>query len=316
MALAGAMRRFAVINPASGGRRTGAMMGQIGAALEGTLGSIYAARTEGPGDATRLVARALDEGYRHIVAIGGDGTLNEAVNGFFRDGAPIAPDAVFSFAMSGSGGDFRRTFAVEGDLFAAIRALGTARTRPVDLGRVTFQDEEGEPATRLFLNIASFGLSGDVVERVNRARIAKWFGGPFAFKWHSTVAALGLKPWCARLTVDDTFDEELEFSTVAVCNGRFFGGGMKIAPDAAPDDGLFDIVIIRETKPRAMIARMNDIYAGKHVDNPGVTVLRGRRVTATLAPGARPVYAERDGEGGMMLPASFDILPGALTLAI
>lgn len=106
MALAGAMRRFAVINPASGGRRTGAMMGQIGAALEGTLGSIYAARTEGPGDATRLVARALDEGYRHIVAIGGDGTLNEAVNGFFRDGAPIAPDAVFSFAMSGSGATF------------------------------------------------------------------------------------------------------------------------------------------------------------------------------------------------------------------
>ena len=310
------MRRFAVINPVSGGRRTGAMMGQIGAALEGALGSIFAARTQGPGDATRLVAKALDEGYRHIVAIGGDGTLNEAINGFFRDGAPIAPDAVFSFAMSGSGGDFRRTFGIEGDLLTAIRGLAKAVPRRIDLGRVAFHALDGAETVRHFLNIASFGLPGDVVERVNRARIAKWFGGPFAFKWHSTVAALGLKPWRVRLTVDDGFDEELEFSTVAVCNGRFFGGGMKIAPDASPDDGLFDVVIVRETKPRAMIARMNDIYAGTHVNHPGVTVLRGRRVTATLAPGARPVYAERDGEGGMMLPAVFDILPGALTLAI
>ena len=97
--------------------------------------------------------------------------------------------------------------------------------------------------------------------------------------------------------------------------GRYFAGGMKIAPDAAVDDGLFDVVIIAETKTREIIARMNDIYRGTHVIHPNVRVLRGRRVVAAPV-GARAVYAERDGEGGMALPAAFDILPNALTLRI
>ena len=310
----GVMRTLAVINPHSGGGRTGAQRGAIEAALKTTLGDVTTVATLRAGDATRLVAEGLGAGYRRIVAIGGDGTLNEAVNGFFRDGVPIAPDAHFSFAMSGSGGDFRRTFGVEGNTLSAIAALKDAQPRQIDLGRVTFATPRGKEL-RLFINIASFGLSGEVVNRVNRARIAKWFGGPFAFKWHSTMAALTFKPWRVRLSIDDSFYEEIEISTVAVCNGRFFGGGMKIAPDAAPDDGLFDVVIIAETKTREMIARMNDIYSGTHIQHPNVRVLRGRRVIAAPVAG-RAAFAERDGEGGMQLPASFELLPGALNLWI
>jgi diacylglycerol kinase family enzyme len=188
---------------------------------------------------------------------------------------------------------------------------------PLDLGRATFVSDSGEPATRMFVNIASFGLSGEVVTRVNRARIAKLFGGPFAFKWHSTMAALLFRAWRVRLTVDDIFDEELDLSTVAICNGRYFGGGMKIAPDADPSDGLFDVVIIAETRRGDMIARMNDIYTGDHIAHPNVKVMRGQRVTAAPASGyATPIFAERDGEGGMRLPATFEIAAGALTLAI
>lgn len=308
-------RTLAIVNPKSGGGRTGAQYREIEAALKTALGEITVVATGRPGDATRLAGEALASGYRRIVAIGGDGTLNETVNGFFRDGAPLADDAVFSFAMSGSGGDFRRTFGIEGGTLAAIAGLKTATPRRIDLGRVRFATPGGGETTRHFINIASFGLSGEVVNRVNRARIAKWFGGPFAFKWHSTVAALTFKPWRVRLSVDDIFDEEIDTSTVAVCNGRYFGGGMKIAPDAAPDDGLFDIVIIAETRAREMIARMNDIYSGAHVRHPNVKVLRGRRVTAAPV-GARAVFAERDGEGGMQLPATFEIMPGTLTLSI
>lgn len=308
------MTVFAVVNPKSGGGRTAGMLREITAALKAALGEVVVATTTAQGDATRLVAEALAAGHRHVVAIGGDGTLNEAVNGFFREGARIAPEAAFSFAMSGSGGDFKRTFGIEGGVLEAIAGLRAATPRAIDLGRVTFQTPGGGTATRHFLNIASFGLSGEVVNRVNRARVAKWFGGPFAFKWHSTMAALGFKPWRVRLTVDDHFDEALEVSTVAVCNGRYFGGGMKVAPDATPDDGLFDVIVIAETKARAMIARMNDIYTGAHVNHPNVQVLRGRRITA--APVGRDVFAERDGEGGMQLPATFEIVPGALTLRI
>lgn len=309
------MRTLAVINPQSGGGRTGAQLGEIEAALKAALGDVVVVATLRPGDATRLTSEALVNGYGRIVAVGGDGTLNETVNGFFRDGVPRAEGAEFSFAMSGSGGDFRRTFGIAGGTLEAIAGLKTATPRRIDLGRVTFTTPKGSTEIRHFINIASFGLSGEVVNRVNRARIAKWFGGPFAFKWHSTMAALTFKPWRVRLQIDDTFDEEIETSTVAVCNGRFFGGGMKIAPDADVDDGLFDIIIIAETKTREMIARMNDIYTGAHVNHPNVRVLRGRRVIASPL-GGRAVYAERDGEGAMQLPAMFEILPSALTVRI
>lgn len=311
------MTRVAIVNPKSGGGRTAGRMAEIAAALNAALGDAEIVQTTRMGDGETQARAALKRGATSIIAIGGDGTLDEVVNGFFENGAPVAPGATFSFAMSGSGGDFRKTFDAPGDVLQAIAALKGASERPLDLGRVTFIDDRGAEATRYFVNIASFGLSGDVVTRVNRARIAKWFGGPFAFKWHSTMAALGFRPWRVRLTVDDHFDQTLALSTAAICNGRYFGGGMMIAPNADPADGLFDIVVIAETKTRAMIARMNDIYTGKHLDHPNVTVVRGRRVTAAPAEGqAAPVFAERDGEGGMRLPATFDIVPGALTLRI
>lgn len=313
----GGVSVVAVVNPKSGGGRTAGRIAEIGGALDAALGGAEIVLTQAPGDGERLTRAALARGATRIVAIGGDGTLNEAVNGFFDNGAAVNPAAEFSFAMNGSGGDFRKTFGAPGDVLEAIAALKDASPRPLDLGRVTYIDDAGASATRHFVNIASFGLSGDVVTRVNRARIAKWFGGPFAFKWHSTMAALGFRPWRVRLTVDDVFDETLSLSTAAVSNGRFFGGGMMIAPAADPADGLFDVVVIAETKTRDMIARMNDIYTGAHVTHPNVTVIRGRRVTATPAPDqAAPVFAERDGEGGMRLPATFEILPGALTLRI
>jgi YegS/Rv2252/BmrU family lipid kinase len=307
----------AIVNPASGGGRTAKKLPAITAALTAALGPTEILTTQRQGDGERLTRSSLRNGATRIIAIGGDGTLNEVVNGFFDNGQPVAPTAEFSFAMSGSGGDFRKTFNAPADTLEAIAALKSATPSPLDLGRVIFTGDNGETLTRHFVNIASFGLSGDVVTRVNRARIAKWFGGPFAFKWHSTMAALGFKPWRVRLTVDDHYEQTLALSTAAISNGRFFGGGMMIAPNAETSDGLFDVVIIAETKTRAMIASMNAIYTGAHLANPAVTVVRGRRVTATPAAGqAAPVFAERDGEGGMRLPATFEIMPGALTLRI
>lgn len=311
------MSVVAIVNPHSGGGRTARRRAEIAAALNDALGAVEIVETRAMGDGETQTRAALKRGATEIVAIGGDGTLNEVVNGFFENGAPVNPDAVFSFAMSGSGGDFRKTFDAPGDVLDAIAALKGATPRKLDIGRVSYLGDDGAPKTSHFVNIASFGLSGDVVSRVNRARIAKWFGGPFAFKWHSTMAALGFKPWRVRLTVDDVYDRTLELSTAAICNGRFFGGGMMIAPNADTADGLFDVVVIAETKTRAMISRMNDIYTGKHLEQPTVTVVRGRSVTATPADGqSAPVFAERDGEGGMRLPATFDILPAALTLRI
>lgn len=311
------MSACAIVNPRSGGGRTGKRMAEIEAALKTALGDVTVVRTSAQGDGMQLARDALKAGHKRIIAIGGDGTLNEVVNGFFEDGQPIAPDAEFSFAMSGSGGDFRRSFAIEGDVLDCIARLKGATARRIDLGRVTYTTSDGGTASRLFVNIASFGLSGDIVNRVNRARIAKWFGGPFAFKWHSIMGALAFKPWRVRLQADDGPEQTLDLSTVAICNGRYFGGGMMIAPSADPGDGLFDVVTIAETNRKDMIARMNDIYTGAHVNHPNVKVFRARRLTATPVAASVPaVYAELDGEGGMRLLATFEIMPGALTLSI
>ncbi len=307
---------FAVINPRSGGGRTGTQMAAIEAALNAALGQVTIGPTTAQGDGVRLTREALNAGHRRIIAIGGDGTLNEVVNGFFEDGAAVAPDAEFSFAMSGSGGDFKRSFGIDGGVLDSIAALARSTPRRIDLGHVEGTGHGGAPAQRLFLNIASFGLSGDIVERVNRARIAKWFGGTFAFKWHSIMGALAFKPDQVRWTIDDGAEQTGPLSTVAICNGRYFGGGMMVAPAADPADGLFDVVAIAETQRRAMIARMNDIYTGAHVNHAKVSVTRAKRVAAAPANQAKPIFVECDGEGGLRLPATFSVVPAALTLVI
>jgi diacylglycerol kinase (ATP) len=142
------------------------------------------------------------------------------------------------------------------------------------------------------------------------------FGGPFAFAFHSALGLLGYNGRTVRLIVDGAYDEIVTISTVAVANGRAFGGGMFVAPNAKCDDGLFDVVILGHGPKRQMLSDMNLIYTGKHLEKPNVRVVRGRKVVA--APVAetrgRPVLIEIDGEGVGRLPATFEILPRALNV--
>ncbi len=314
------MRTFVVINPASGGGRTGRAARAIAEAIARRSGETAVALTGKPGDATDLARRAIEGGFESIVAVGGDGTANEVVNGFFRDGRAINPEASLSLVTSGTGGDFRRTLGLEAGVERAIERLTAATPKRVDVGRVRFVDPQGRPAERLFLNIASFGLSGEVMERVNRARITKRLGSRVAFGWNSVRAILALRAPAVRLKAFDAsdagvIDEEIAVAQAAICNGRYFGGGMMIAPDALPDDGLFDVVVIAGVTRREMIARLDELYKGAHVKDPKVRVFRAARVIAApAAGGGRPIRMEIDGEGGAILPATFEIAPKALKI--
>jgi YegS/Rv2252/BmrU family lipid kinase len=310
------MRAFVVVNPRSGNGRTRREWPAIERGLRGLYAQLTIAMTRGRGDATRLVREALKEGHLEIVAVGGDGTINEAINGFFDEHGNIAPDAVFSFVTSGTGGDFRKSFGIAPGAAAAIARLKSAAVRPVDVGRVSCLTVQGAPSLRHFINIGSFGLSGAVVDSVNRARIAKLFGGGFAFAFHSALDMLTYRERSVRIRVDSELDEIAKISTVAVANGQYFGGGMRVAPGAKPDDGLFDVVIMGGASKGQALADMKLIYTGEHVNKSNVRVLRGRKVTA--APVAetrgRPVLIELDGESAGRLPATFEILPRALNL--
>lgn len=310
------MTAFVVVNPRSGGGRTAREWPKIEAALRKAYPLMSVGITKARGDAAKLVRMALNEGHMEIIAVGGDGTINEAVNGFFGPDGAMASDAVFGFVTSGTGGDFRKTFDIPPGYEAAVARLKDAHPRPVDVGRVSCVSQSGEPVLRYFINIGSFGLSGVIVDSVNRAHIAKWFGGTFAFGFHSLMAMLRYRDRKVRIRVDGQYDEIDSISTVAIANGKYFGGGMKIAPDAVPDDGQFDVIVIGGSPKRAAMKDMKLFYTGEHVNKPHVRCLRGQKIV--VAPVAETkghtVLIELDGESAGQLPATFEILPRALNL--
>ena len=310
------MSAFVVVNPHSGNGRTGRDWKTIEPALASAFPRMSVAFTQARREATLLVRNALREGHHEIIAVGGDGTINEAVNGFFDASGPVSPDAVFGYVTSGTGGDFRKSFGVEAGAEAAIARLRNASVRAIDVGRLSCLSRSGEPLVRYFANIASFGLSGAVVDSVNRARIAKLLGGAFAFAFHSAVDMLTYSNRVVRIIVDNTYDEIASVSTVAVANGQYFGGGMRVAPSALTDDGAFDIVILGGAPKSQMLSDMKLIYTGEHIEKPNVRVLRGRKVVAVpvAETRGRAVLIETDGESAGRLPATFEILPRALNL--
>jgi YegS/Rv2252/BmrU family lipid kinase len=307
---------FVVVNPRSGAGRTGREWPAIERALRVAYPHMTLAVTRKPGDATSLVRHALSEGHHEIVAVGGDGTINEAVNGFFDANGAIAPDAVFGFVTSGTGGDFRKTFGLGPGYAAAIARLREAPVRAIDVGKVSCLTLTGQPTVRYFANIGSFGLSGVIVNAVNRARIAKLFGGQFAFAFHSMLGMLSYRDRAVRIRVDGDYDEIASISTVAVANGQFFGGGMRVAPNAVPDDGVFDVIIMGGVPKARAIAEMKKIYTGEHLHDPAVRSLRGRKIVAAPVAETRghAVLIEVDGECAGRLPATFELLPRALNL--
>jgi YegS/Rv2252/BmrU family lipid kinase len=303
----------AIVNPRSAGGRTGRRWADLERRLRDRLEGFDAVFTSAPGDATRLAAEAIDEGVEHLVAVGGDGTVNEVVNGMMGPDGAKNPQAALSLMMLGTGGDFRKSLGLRGDIDEYIDTIVDGEVRQVDLGRITMEGRDGEPCARWFDNIASFGFSGAVVDVVNRATISKWFGGKFAFRWASFRALLAHVNEPLLLRIDDDYETELPASIVAVCNGQYFGGGMWIAPDAEVDDGQFDIVMVSNMSTMDFIRHGSTIYAGKHLALPNVTVRRGRKLVASAPPGAVRVL-DVDGEAPGRLPATFEIHPGALRI--
>jgi diacylglycerol kinase (ATP) len=310
------MTAYVVVNPKSAGGRTRHEWKTLAGELGKHFPEFEFAFTRKRGDATTLVRNALGEGHQEIIAVGGDGTINEAVNGFFDGNGRGSPDAVFAFITSGTGGDFRKTFGIDAGTEAGLARLKSSRVRAIDVGRVSCLGNDGTPTVRYFVNIASFGLSGVIVDAVNRAKIAKLFGGSFAFAFHSTAAMMSYRPRAVRVMLDNGFDEIAPISTTAVANGQYFGGGMRVAPGAVPDDGVFDIVIMGASTRTRSLTDLKQIYTGEHLKSPSVRVVRAHRlVAAPIAENkARPVLIETDGESAGRLPGTFEILPKALNL--
>jgi diacylglycerol kinase (ATP) len=239
------------------------------------------------------------------VAVGGDGTVNEVVNGIAGvDGVELA------IVHRGTGGDFVRTFGIPHNLERALEVARGTTTRQIDLGRAGYVTWEGGEATKWFANAASAGLSGAVAKRVNET--GKALGGKVSYAW-STLAVFAR--WRnAELKVKVGEEERSgPMYDVIVANGRYVGGGMKLVPDAEPDDGLFDVLLIGDLSKADLVLNLPKLYRGTHLPHPKAEVLRG--ATAAID-AAIPLPVQLDGEQPGTTPATFEVVPRALRLRV
>ena len=266
-----------------------------------------AVHTTRPLEATAIAQRAVRESRPVVVAVGGDGTLNEVVNGFFHNGAPIPTASKLAMVPLGTGGDFRRTLRIPLDSKAAIKVLSEGLVRRLDAGCVTYQDHDGSTSVRHFINIADAGYGGEVVHRVNRGK--KRLGSAT----FTVTAFLALMAWRNKpmTVVIDGNQHDLVAQQVVVANCQYFGGGMRMAPAASPTDGVFDVILVGDAGKLETIRGMGDIRSGKHLDqrNPKIQLMYGKRIAVTST---KKVRIDLDGEQPGFLPALFEIQPGAI----
>jgi diacylglycerol kinase family enzyme len=312
------MTAFAVFDPASDGGRTGRNWARI----EDALGSIFplmeAVPARGPGQAAHLVRDALREGHLDIIAAGGDAIINEALNGFFDRGAPVSRDAVFSFVNTG--GDIARGFGIQSGTVGAVHHLRHSRIHRVDVGKVSCLTCEGVPVTRYFLGEASFGLTGAIARRLERAHITRLLGRRFAQRLCTLAGALAWHDCRVRLMAPDMqghgahgYDEIAGIASVILANGHYLGGGAGAKLKASIHDGLFDVAVMAGGGSRRLLRDLASIRAGARSADPAFRILRSMRLTAAPTVDTDgPVEVETDGQSAGVLPATFEVLPGAI----
>ena len=306
------MKPLFVVNPKSGGGATGRTWAQMRSTIERALGAVDVALTERPGHGIELAREGAKAGHPLVVAVGGDGTLHEVVNGLMQAKA-AAPDVRVGLVGQGTGGDFRKTLGLEHRLDKYVEALASGRERTIDVGRFS----GGGKDDHYFVNILSAGMGGLVDRYV--AEAPRVLGGKAAYFGASLKALLAARLGNLKCTVTldgKTEERALRSFMIAVCNGRFFGGGMKVAPSAEIDDGVFDVVALGATSKLAFAMTSSSIYSGEHIGRHGTVTFRAQKIRMEIAnDDARDVFLlDVDGEPMGRLPLSIDVVPKALVL--
>jgi len=293
-----------IVNLHAGGGAARRRWPAVARLIEERLGPLVAHFTEGPGHATLLAHRLAGDGFDPLIAAGGDGTWNEVVNGVLSSAAGVRV-GVLPLAK---GGDFARSIGLAGPRHA-VATLAAGEVRMVDVVRVRFRGPAGERRERHFINIASFGLGAEAALRVGGwSRVLPGRARYLAAALPTLAAGRGFD---ARLWLDDAAPAEFCATTVALANGRYHGGGILIAPQAAIDDGLIDVTLVERAGLAEVAANLRLLYSGDIYSHPKVHHWRAVRVRAEARP-ATPL--ELDGEPVGTLPLEAEVLPQALRL--
>ena len=307
------MKTIVIVNPQAGNGRTEKIWPNIESALEKSIGSFEVLQTTCRGDATDLSRKILKEDAARIVAVGGDGHLNEVLNGFIENDLPVNAESRLSFVMTGTGCDFQRSLGISGKWQNAVAELKDAKVRKIDVGKVTYTAADKTQKIRYFDNIASFGLSGAVDHCLEHSRLRDYLGGSPLFLWATIKTVFAHPNQGIRFRIDDGPEEEICSRLGLLANGRYFGGAMHAAPEAELDDGLLDLLMLKEISVAKFLWHLPKIYKGTHLKIPEIFFQKVRKFTAESS---EQVILDIDGESPGYLAATFEVLPKILNLQI
>jgi diacylglycerol kinase (ATP) len=297
-----------IVNPVAANGAVGKHWLRIRDFLQAEGASFDAVFTEEPGHAIQLARQALDDGYRTIVAVGGDGTVNEVLNGLVVNGA-VDPEVALGIIPWGTGADFSRTVGIPRHYMEAGRQLLRFETRPVDLGRIICL-REGQEVERYFINAAGLGFDGEVAELANR--FPKVLGGTITYLICLFISLVTYRNKNVELSFDGQHVRG-RINSVIVCNGRYLGGGMFMAPDASFNDGIFDVVILGNLNKLEVVVNVPRVYKGTHLTHPKVSLCHAKEVHIEAR---ERMFLQADGELIGEAPATFQIIPQALRVLV
>jgi diacylglycerol kinase (ATP) len=306
---------LAIVNPNASSGGAEQRWAIIEEALHARIPGLEVRFTEARGHATELCREALERGVSTILSVGGDGTTNEVLCGFVdpQTGDNRFPDATLAVLAAGTGGDFQRMFG-RVRLERQVERLFAATTRSIDYGVAHYVDLDGQPRTRPFLNVASVGVSGEVVARVNASKAQ--LGPTLKYVLGSLEGIVGWRNVQVRVQADDRAERRIDLTLAVVANGQYFGAGMWVCPSAAIDDGRFDVLEVAGMSRSTLVATLAKVFAGKHLRVRGISHGHAQWIRYEPVWSQAQVPIEIDGEQVGRLPASFELRASSLRLRI
>ncbi len=307
------LKTTVIVNPKAGNGRTSKIWINVESSLKQSIGPFKSIQTTCRGDAKHLTRQEIKNGTLRIVAVGGDGHLNEVINGFIENDLPFNRDAALSFLMTGTGCDFQRSLEIPTNLKSAIENLRLAKERQIDVGKVTFTKSDGTKHVRYFGNIASFGLSGAVDRYIENCHPPAFLKGTPLFFWATIKTVLTHPNQPVKFQIDDGPEQQIQTRLGLLANGRYFGGAMLAAPKAELDNCMLDLLMLKEISLAKFLWHLPKIYKGAHLKLPEVFFQKVRKFKASSE---ESVILDIDGESPGYLEATFEVLPRILKMKI
>ncbi len=301
-----------IVNPRSGAGLSEAAWARMARAIADGLGAFDTRMTECAGHAQDIAENAARQGRALVVAVGGDGTLNEVVNGLMAAGAPDSTE--LALIPRGTGGDFCRTINGSKNVGEAAKHIHDTKAVAVDVGLVKFINADDQPLQRHFINVSSFGFSAAVANRANQA--SKKLGAKAAFLGATVRTLLGYDNVEVQISVNNETPVRRTVMMGAIGNGKYFGGGMKICPTATLNSGRLELVIVGDLGLGTVATKIHRLYNGSHLSIERIESRSAQQVhIAPVDPLCKPLI-EVDGETPGTLPATWQVLPGALRMRV